>query len=90
MSERLYDIANALDEKAGDEQQVMAWALALRGTTNQIRELVESVAAGYLNSHEACAKIADILGPGGGGIPYTIKDNHGEIVQQGTIPRPKP
>ena len=63
MRDRLYDIANALDGKAGDEQQVMAWALALRNTTNAIRELVESAAAGYLRSSEACAKIADLLGP---------------------------
>ena len=64
MSERLYDIASALDSKAGDEQQVMALALSLRGTTNNVREIVESVAAGYMRSHEGCARIADLIGLG--------------------------
>lgn len=60
--DRLYSLLDRIEEQAGDEQMVMALALALRGKANAIREKVESAAAGYLRSSQACAEIADLLG----------------------------
>lgn len=62
--DRFYPLLDKLDADASNDQMVMAHALALRNVANAIREKVESVAAGYLRSHQACAEIADLLGPG--------------------------
>lgn len=64
MSDRLYPLLDRLEADASNDQMVMAHALALRNVANAIRERVESAAAGYLHSKQACAEIADLLGPG--------------------------